>query len=75
MPPPLTIHVSSYVRAKLRHNGHTQADLGHVLGISQDAVSRRLAGTVPFNTDELSLAAQYLELPLDALFGLESAAA
>jgi transcriptional regulator with XRE-family HTH domain len=45
------------VRVLMLRAGATQAELAALLGMSQAAVSRRLAGTVPFDVTELSLIA------------------
>ena len=44
--------------------GVTQAQLAEALGLTQSSVSRRLAGSQPFRTDELADAARFLGVSL-----------
>ena len=48
------------VRAALAEVGKTQADVSRALGLTQDAVSRRIVGRVAFRGDELMQLAEYL---------------
>ena len=62
------------VRAELARHGKSQADLADALraaGIrtSQQTISRRLNGAIPFNVDELQAVAAWLEVPLPDLVG------
>lgn len=70
-----TQRVARTIRAELARRSLTQADLAAALGISQQGVSRRLAGHIAFDTDELSAAAELLGLPTEALFNGQAAAA
>jgi transcriptional regulator with XRE-family HTH domain len=56
------------VRCRLK-----QADLAQALGRSQVAVSRRLAGKVPWSADELETVSRLLGITL--VFGSETAVA
>ena len=47
----------------------TQAELGAVLGISQAAVGRRLAGRVAFTVDEVELIAAHFHVKTASLLG------
>lgn len=55
------------VRAELARKGLSQADLGLHLGISQAAVSAKIAGKTPFTIDQLASVAALLDVPLGAL--------
>lgn len=56
-------HVAQ-VRAVMAAKGVTQAQLAEALGLTQSSVSRRLAGSQPFRTDELADAARFLGVSL-----------
>lgn len=58
--------VSSAVRVEMARNSLRQADLAEALGLSQQAVSRRLKGLVSFDADEL--------VTLASLFGVSASA-
>ncbi len=47
----------------------TQADLAPVLGVTRQAVSRRLTGDVPLTVDELAAIADFLDVPVTQLLG------
>lgn len=53
--------VAATVRAECARRRLTQATLADALGLSQAAVSRRLAGTTPFELDELAVVAPLLD--------------
>jgi transcriptional regulator with XRE-family HTH domain len=46
-------YVAANVRAEAARLGLRQADLAGSLGVSQETLSRRLTGRVPFDVDEL----------------------
>jgi len=47
----------------------TQRALAASLGMTQQALSRRLSGEVPFDVDELGRVAALLDVPVAVLFG------
>jgi transcriptional regulator with XRE-family HTH domain len=47
----------------------TQADLADSLGLSRQAIVRRMNGTTPFSEPELRNLATYLSVPVGAFFG------
>lgn len=60
--------VPANVRAELARAGKNQGDLANLLGVTRQAVSRRLTGEVPFDVDELRKVADYLNVtPADLL--------
>lgn len=59
--------VAAEVRAEMGRHRVTQAQLGQVLGLHQMSVSRRLAGEVPFDVDELYKVAVFLGCPVSRL--------
>lgn len=67
MPESFSQTVGATVRAELARRRITQRQLATVLGIAQTQVSRRLAGEVAFNVDELAVVAEFLGLPVAAL--------
>lgn len=67
--PPSRSEVSATVRAEMARNRVTQTTLANHLHLSQAAVSRRLKGEVPFNSDELAVVAQIVGVSVGALFG------
>jgi transcriptional regulator with XRE-family HTH domain len=67
--------VAGAVRAELARRRLTQTDLAAALGLSQQAASRRLAGKVPFDIDELSRVADLLRVRLVDLLPAERVSA
>lgn len=63
----LAEQVAATVRAELARQRKTQRDLAAALGISQQTVSRRLAGETPFAIDEIEAAARFLGVSVGAL--------
>ncbi|WP_336791812.1 helix-turn-helix transcriptional regulator [Gordonia malaquae] len=61
--------VCSAVRAEMARRRKTQADLAPVLGVTRQAVSRRLTGDVPLTVDELAAIADFLDVPVTQLLG------
>lgn len=59
--------VAAEVRAELARQRRTQADLASALGMSPQAVGRRLSGEHPFDVVELGRAADWLGVPLSSL--------
>lgn len=53
----------------MREQRLTQDDLADELGISQQAVSRRLSGDVEFTAGELEKIASFLDVPVAKFFG------
>lgn len=64
-------HVAaSEVRAELARQRKTSQALARALGISPQAMSRRTTGDLPFDIDELEIAARFLNVPVAQLLGL-----
>ena len=61
------------VRAEMARRGVSQVALAEHMGKTQAAISARILGRVPFDINELTAVAAYLEVPITAL--LPSAAA
>ncbi|MGV0582790.1 helix-turn-helix transcriptional regulator [Mycobacteroides chelonae] len=59
--------VAANVRAELARAGENQASLAPRVGMSQQALSRRLSAQVPFTVTELSRVAGALGVPIGAL--------
>jgi len=55
------------IRAALAETGRTQTDLGGVLELSQQAVSRRMTGEVEWSANELRAVARFLDVPAATL--------
>ena len=66
--PPVQLSVSENVtaniRAELARRGKTQGDLAQVIGLTQQAVSRRLTGSYALNVDEIAAIADWLNVPV-----------
>ncbi|WP_131822726.1 helix-turn-helix domain-containing protein [Mycobacteroides chelonae] len=58
---------ASNVRAEMARIGESQSSLSPKLGMSQQALSRRLSARVPFTIDELSQIAVELGVSMSAL--------
>lgn len=52
----------------------TQTDLAGALGLSQQSISRRVNGALPFDVAELEAVAAFLAVPLSALLAEADAA-
>jgi transcriptional regulator with XRE-family HTH domain len=63
------------VRAELARQRLTQIKLAAHLEMSQQAVSKRLLGLVPFDIDELTATAAFLGVPVASLLSDEPVAA
>lgn len=61
------VDVSGNIRAELARQRKTQEHLAAVLGITRQAISRRMRGYVVFDIDELRKIAHYLDVPLAEL--------
>ena len=61
--------VAANVRAEIARSNRSGANVASALGRSQHWISRRLAGQVAFDTDELAAIAGELGVPLSALIG------
>lgn len=59
-----TERVAANVRAAAARSRVSQAAIGAVLGISQNAVSQRMLGRVQFKADELHKLAAFLDTPV-----------
>lgn len=60
--------VAANVRAELGRVNSSQSKAAAAIGMSQAALSKRLAGRLPFTVDELGDIADYLGVPVDAFF-------
>lgn len=60
--------VSANVRAEIARHDLSQQHVAEVLGISQGAVSRRLAGRVDFSASELDVLARSMGIPVSRFF-------
>lgn len=58
--------VGQRVREEMERQHIRQAALAARLGLSQQAVSRRLSGRVPFNVSELAVVGRLLDVSPDA---------
>lgn len=67
--------VASSVRAECARQRISQRDIAKKLGVSHTAVNRRMAGTVPFDVDELAAIADLLDLSICDLFPADKASA
>lgn len=66
--------VAAEVRAYLARERRTQRELAEHLGLSQQAVSRRLTGAQAFNINELHAVADYLGIDMTRLIAPQPAA-
>lgn len=66
--------VSRHIRAEMVRNDKTQADIAAVLGLSQQAVSRRLVGKVAFELAEVVTLAEFFKVSVAHLLPSEVAA-
>lgn len=57
------------MRAGLARRRKTQEALAQHLGISRNAVTKRLAGAVPFTHKEVPLVAEFLDVSVASLYG------
>jgi transcriptional regulator with XRE-family HTH domain len=54
--------VGARVKREMDRQKIRQSTVGHRLGMSQQAVSRRIRGAVPFDVDELAVVARLLDV-------------
>lgn len=66
--PPLHETVAAEVRAELARRKVSQTQIAMLLGISQAGVSRRLLGQTPMDVNEVAAIAEFLDIPVSALF-------
>lgn len=66
---PFTVIVAAKIRGRIAELGYRQADLAGVLGVSQQSVSKRLTGKVPFDVNELEKVATWLGYSVVQLLG------
>jgi transcriptional regulator with XRE-family HTH domain len=67
--PTYAMRVADSVRAEMARRKITQTELAESLGMTQPAISRRMSGAVPFDTEELGRIADLLGVPMSVLFG------
>lgn len=60
--------VADNIRAELARRRILQSDLGELLGLTNQAMSRRLRGEVPFRDAELAKIAEHLGVEVSVLF-------
>ncbi len=68
-------HVAANIRAELARAGISQVSLTASLGITQQALSRRLLGKTPFSVDETFAIADLLGIPVSVILPTRSDAA
>ncbi len=68
-------HVPANVRAELARHRKRQEDIAELLGLTRQALSRRLLGYVDFRIAELQAIADYLEVPIATLVAEQQASA
>ena len=61
--------VGANIRAELARQRKTQAQLADVWGLNQASVSKRMAGTVPVDVNEVAKVADWLGVPMSRLMG------
>lgn len=66
---PASERVAAAIRAEVERQGIRQSRVAEALGVSQAAASRRLAGRVPFDADDLAELSDLLGVPVGAFFG------
>jgi transcriptional regulator with XRE-family HTH domain len=59
--------VVAAVKAEMARRSHSQISFAPLVGMRQQALSRRLSGKTPFTIDELARIASALEVPLSHL--------
>ena len=59
--------LSETIRASLRSNGRTQAELALALGVGQPRISDRLNGRVKWSAVEVQHVADFLDVPVSTL--------
>lgn len=67
--------IAANVRAEVARQRKTQAQLAGRLGITQQAMSRRLHGFTPFSVDELAIVADEVGVTVSSLIGESGRAA
>ncbi len=61
------VQVGANVRAEMARRGITQTQLAEQIGRSQPQLSKRLAGAIPFDINELTAVADALSVPIEKL--------
>ena len=61
--------VAANVRAEMARHQHSQASLAELIGMRQQALSRRLSGRTDFTVTELATIASALNTTISALVG------
>lgn len=64
----LRLAVAANVRAELGRANSSQSTTAQAIGMSQAALSKRLAGRISFSVDELGALADYLDVPIQTFF-------
>lgn len=67
--------VAANVRAEVARRQDTQADVARVLGLSQQSVSKKLRGAVPFDLDQLEALALHYGVPVEQFVSTAAAIA
>ena len=72
MPVNVSENVTANIRAELARRGRTQGDLAEALGMHPMTISKRMTGQADWWIGEIPAAADWLGIPLAALFGAAS---
>lgn len=59
--------IGANIRAEMARRGVSQTAMASQMGIGQSALSKRLAGTVPLDVNELAAVARFLNVDLSVL--------
>lgn len=59
--------IAAEVRAELARQQRTQSELAKALHLSQQAISRRMTGLIPFDVAQLHEIASFLGVPVSRL--------
>lgn len=67
-----TFSVAANVRAEMARRGLNQEDVGNILDIHRQGISRRLNGEVPFRVPELEKLATVFGIDVSVFFNTKS---
>jgi len=62
-----TIEIGKFIKEKLKQKGYTQDNLAEYLGVSKQAVSQNLSGRSTFETSNLMMISEYLDVTVDEI--------
>lgn len=66
--------IAAEVRAELGRQGKTQRQVAELVGMTQQSLALRLAGTRSFRAEEIALLAEKLGVPVDRFLSAPSPA-